>query len=168
MRQLTNPMADLVDVVVEDDRWLGVELDALAQKICAASMWFLEFDPAHYEITLLACNDTRITSLNADFRAKPTPTNVLSWPEIDLAAKVDGDMPGAPAPSELGNIAIAYETCQTEAHAQNKTFTDHISHLLAHATLHLLGFDHIREKDAALMEGFEVKILANLGIADPY
>lgn len=161
-------MADLVDVVIEDDRWLSVRLAQLAEKMCAASLSQLGLDPSEYEIALLGCADRRIADLNADFRDKPTPTNVLSWPELDLAAETDGDTPDLPAPGELGNIAIAYETCQAEAISQNKTFTDHISHLMVHGTLHLLGFDHIRQKDAALMEGFEVKILANLGIADPY
>jgi probable rRNA maturation factor len=162
-------MAELVDVIVEDDRWSRVELDALAQRVCAASLGAFGLDPTKYEIALLACDDTRIAVLNGDFRDKPQPTNVLSWPAQTLAAKTDGDMPEVTrAPSELGDIAISYDTCAHEATAQNKPLTAHISHLLAHATLHLLGFDHIRQKDAALMEGFEVKILASLGIADPY
>jgi probable rRNA maturation factor len=161
-------MDDFVDAVIEDDQWLSVNLADLADKVCAASLHGFGLDPTEYEIALLGCNDQRIAALNADFRAKPTPTNVLSWPEIDLAAENDGDMPSAPSTGELGNIAIAYETCRAEAHAQNKTFSDHVSHLLVHGTLHLLGFDHIRQKDAALMEGFEVKILASLGIKNPY
>jgi probable rRNA maturation factor len=165
MRLLINPM---VDVMIEDDRWSNAKLADLAALVCPASLRAFGYDPAGYEIALLGCNDARISGLNADFRAKSTPTNVLSWPEFDLAAKTDGDMPSRPSPGELGNIAIAYETCEAEAHAQNKTFSDHVSHLLAHGTLHLLGFDHIREKDATLMEGFEVKILASMGIADPY
>ncbi|NOX73272.1 MAG: rRNA maturation RNase YbeY [Alphaproteobacteria bacterium] len=162
-------MADLVETVFEDRRWQALGLDDLAQSACSATLRHLGIDPAHYEIALLACDDARIAVLNGDFRNTPQPTNVLSWPSESLAAKTDGDMPELTnAPSDLGDIAISFDTCTREAKAQNKPFTDHISHLLAHATLHLLGFDHIRQKDAALMEGFEVKILASLGIADPY
>jgi probable rRNA maturation factor len=169
MKAPTKRMADLVDTVVEDARWTPMEVDRLAEVACTATLKHLGINPADFEIALLACGDARIAVLNGDFRDKPQPTNVLSWPAQTLAADTDGGMPDVTrAPSELGDIAIAFDTCQREATAQNKPLTAHISHLLAHATLHLLGFDHIRQKDAALMEGFEVKILASLGIADPY
>jgi len=169
MRVPAKRMADLVETVFEDRRWQALGLDDLAQSACRATLRHLGIDPAHYEIALLACDDARIAALNGGFRDKPQPTNVLSWPSENLAADTDGGLPHATrAAPELGDIAISFETCTREAKAQNKPFTDHISHLLAHATLHLLGFDHIRQKDATLMEGFEVKILASLGIADPY
>jgi len=168
MRLLRKQMDDLVDVLIEDTRWEAFGLKELAQDMCAASLNMLELDGDDFAIALLACSDARIAELNCDFRDKPAATNVLSWPEVDLSAARDGGSPLPPKEGELGNIAIAYETCQSEARAQNKTFKDHVSHLLAHGTLHLLGFDHIRQKDAALMESLEVKILAKLGIADPY
>ena len=68
----------------------------------------------------------------------------------------------------MGDIAIAFDTCQREADAQGKRFDAHVSHLLVHGFLHLLGYDHISDEDAALMEGLEVEILATLGVADPY
>ncbi|WP_299691737.1 rRNA maturation RNase YbeY [uncultured Tateyamaria sp.] len=125
------------------------------------------------EVSLLGCDDARIATLNADFRDKPGPTNVLSWPDTDLAAATDGATPAAPDPDpdgavSLGDIAIAYETCAREALDQGKPFGDHVTHLLVHGTLHLLGYDHIRPGDAALMERTEVKILGNLGVPDPY
>jgi probable rRNA maturation factor len=169
MKALTNPMGKLVDVVIEDARWDAIDLVDLAEKSAVASLHMLNLDPSRYEIALLGCDDVRIAVLNGDFREKPHATNVLSWPSQDHSAKIDGDMPPMPSePMDLGDIAIAFGTCALEAETQNKPFSNHISHLLAHATLHLLGFDHIREKDAALMEGLEVKILASLGIADPY
>ncbi|NNK77112.1 MAG: rRNA maturation RNase YbeY, partial [Litoreibacter sp.] len=73
-----------------------------------------------------------------------------------------------PMALELGDIALAYETCAREASEQGKEFADHVTHLLVHGTLHLLGFDHINDADAARMEGLEVRILANLGLPDPY
>ena len=124
-------------------------------------------------VSLLACDDARIATLNADFRGKPTPTNVLSWPEEDLASDEDGGTPQPPRPDpdgtlSLGDIAIAYETCAGEAAAQNKPFSAHVTHLLVHGTLHLLGYDHIRDRDATRMETEEVEILGKLGLPDPY
>jgi probable rRNA maturation factor len=69
---------------------------------------------------------------------------------------------------ELGDIAIAYETCLREADAAGRAMADHTTHLLVHGTLHLLGYDHERGGDATLMEQIEVEILGKLGIADPY
>ena len=84
---------------------------------------------------------------------------------------MDGELPLAPRvgqDAELGDIAIAYDTCAREAMEAGKDLRDHTLHLLVHGTLHLLGFDHIRDGDAALMEGLETEILGKLGIADPY
>ncbi|MEL7181678.1 MAG: rRNA maturation RNase YbeY, partial [Pseudomonadota bacterium] len=120
---------------------------------------------------LLACNDARIAVLNEDFRGKPRPTNVLSWPSDERAAAIDGEMPAPPRPgpdNELGDIAIAFETCKREADAAGKPMRDHTLHLLVHGTLHLLGYDHERDRDATLMEGLETEILGKLGIPDPY
>lgn len=164
-------MSNLIDCVLEDDRW--ADLQAQADTACAATLTHLNLPADDFEISLLGCDDARIAELNADFRAKPTPTNVLSWPSDERAAEEDGAMPDLPEASnpmdaELGDIAIAFETCAREAAEQGKPMSDHVTHLLVHGTLHLLGFDHIRPKDAALMEGLEVEILASLGIADPY
>ncbi len=160
-----------VDLVLEDARWEGLEL--LAGRACAAVMAHLGYDD-DWELSLLACDDARIAGLNGAFRDKAATTNVLSWPSDERGADVPGavpervipDFPGAPL--ELGDIAIAYETCAREAMAQGKDFETHVSHLLVHGMLHLLGYDHIDDKDAVLMESLEVEILGNLGISDPY
>jgi len=154
-----------LDIIMEDDGWLGLE--ALALKAIPAALSHLGLAPAEHEVAILACNDTRISDLNHDFRDKPQPTNVLSWPSRDLAAETDGCTPDPPD-EELGDIAIAYETCVREASEQNKTFDDHVTHLLVHGLLHLLGYDHIRDGDAAVMENLERQILCKLGISDPY
>ena len=111
-------MADLIDCGVEDARWQGLE--AQAQTSCLAALARLNVADAGFEISLLGCDDARIAELNAEFRDKPTPTNVLSWPSEERAAVRDGDMPVLPDPNdpmqaELGDIAIAYETCAREA-----------------------------------------------------
>lgn len=159
-----------VDTIIEDPRWAEAGLEALADSACGATLSHLGLDPAAWEISLLGCDDARIAVLNADFRDKPRPTNVLSWPYDERAADADGAPPAPPQgpDPELGDIAIAFETCAREAQAQDKPLADHTTHLLVHGCLHLLGYDHIRPKDADLMEGIEVEILASLGVANPY
>ncbi|MCB2136326.1 MAG: rRNA maturation RNase YbeY [Rhodobacteraceae bacterium] len=164
----------LVDTLIEDARWNALALDDLAQAAALAALTEAGWPDAGYEISLLGCSDARIAVLNADFRGKPQPTNVLSWPSEERSAAEDGAQPGVvrpgaeDQPEELGDIAIAYETCAREAEEQGKPVTDHVAHLLVHGVLHLLGYDHIREKDAALMEGLEIRALAKMGLSDPY
>lgn len=155
-----------VDLIIEDERWRAAGLEVLAPRACGAALAHLGIEGA--EIALMACDDARIAELNAEFREKPTPTNVLSWPSEERGAEAPGGDPIPPEDLELGDIAIAFETCQREAAEQGKDFANHVCHLLVHGTLHLLGYDHIDEKDAALMEGLEVEILGKIGIADPY
>ncbi len=155
-----------VDLILEDHRWQAAGLAALAERACGAALDHLAV--AGCEISLLACDDARIAALNADFRGRPTPTNVLSWPSEERGAAEPGGDPAPPNELELGDIAIAFDTCAREAEAADKPFADHVSHLLVHGTLHLLGYDHIDDKDAGVMEALEVEILGKLGIADPY
>ncbi len=163
----------LVETLTEDSRWDALDLEALAEKGARAALERLGLDPRAYEISLLACNDARIAELNADFRGKPQPTNVLSWPSEERGAARAGEMPHLPRPApprpvELGDVAIAYDSCAREAKEAGRPLDDHALHLLVHGTLHLLGFDHERDADAELMEGLETEILAQLGVADPY
>lgn len=161
-----------MEVIVEDARWQAAGLEALAVRAAQATLAHLGLDPEAWEISLLACDDSRIMALNADFRGKPGATNVLSWPAEDLAPKMAGDMPLPPMPNGneacLGDIAIAWETCAREATEAGRPLADHITHLIVHAVLHLLGFDHIRDPDATLMETTEIGILGKLGVPDPY
>lgn len=155
-----------IDVVLEDARWGA--LPALAERAGQATLAHLGLDG---EVVVMGCDDARIAALNADFRGKPQPTNVLSWPAQDAAPRAPGDLPQvAPDPDDpaLGDIAIAFETCTREAAEQGKTFDDHVTHLLVHAILHLAGYDHMNDPDAERMEATERAILATLGISDPY
>lgn len=106
------------------------------------------------ELSILLTTDGAIRKLNALYRGKDKPTNVLSFPADDSLM--------------LGDIAVAYGVTAREAKAEHKTLTAHLSHLVVHGVLHLLGYDHEDEKDAVTMERRERKILADLGIADPY
>ncbi len=167
-------MVELVDIVIEDSRWDALGLPVLAERAASAALNGLGLATKGFQISLLACDDARIATLNAEFRGKPAPTNVLSWPSEDRAADQAGDEPDRPQPgtqadpTELGDIAIAWDTCAREAQAQGKPIAAHVTHLIVHATLHLLGYDHIEDEDAALMEGHEVRILASMGLPDPY
>ena len=158
----------MIDVIVESGAWDEDALMGLANTAIDATLAHLSLDAQSFEIALLACDDTRIIELNGDFRAKPTPTNVLSWPSEERASDVPGIHPEAPDDIELGDIAIAFETCAREAETQEKPFEAHVSHLLVHGTLHLLGYDHINDADAVLMEQLEREILGKMGIPDPY
>jgi probable rRNA maturation factor len=165
-------MEPLVDTVIEDPRWEGI-LPPLAESAARATLADLSLDPAGFEIVVMGCDDARIAGLNAEFRGKAVPTNVLSWPSEDRAADAPGGMPQLPEgpaddPEELGDIAISYETCAREAAEQGKSLDDHVTHLIVHAILHLLGYDHIDDSDAALMEGTEIRVLAKLGVSNPY
>lgn len=162
-----------VDIVFEDERWETAGLEGLAARAFGACFAHLGLEAGRFELALLACDDARIAVLNEDFRAKPTPTNVLSWPSEERAPASPGARPELPKagdgpPCELGDIAIAYETCAAEADAAQKPLADHITHLLVHGFLHLLGYDHICDEDAALMEACEAEILGTIGLSNPY
>jgi len=163
-----------IDILIEDDGWHAAALEALTAAACAAVMAELQLDPARFAVSILACDDARIATLNAEFRGKPTPTNVLSWPSEDRAADAPGDMPHLPVvpadgpPEELGDIALALGVVTREAAEAGKPVDQHLTHLIVHGLLHLLGFDHTTDPDAALMEGLETRILATLGVPDPY
>ena len=161
----------LTETLIEDDRWQGAGLGPLAERAAQATLAHLGLDPDAWDISVLGCDDARIAVLNADFRDKPQPTNVLSWPSQERAAATPGAAPELPVPGpdpELGDIAIAYDTCAREAHEAGKPLSDHVTHLIVHAVLHLLGYDHIRDEDATLMQAIEVAILGKLGLSDPY
>ncbi|MEM8849528.1 MAG: rRNA maturation RNase YbeY [Pseudomonadota bacterium] len=149
-------MSHRVDVVVEDARWS--ELDRLAGVAVRAALEELEA----CEVAVLGCDDARIATLNGDFRGKSQPTNVLSWP----SERRHPDTP--PTDPDLGDIAIAYETCAREAAEQGKSFEAHVTHLLVHASLHLLGHDHVDDAEAERMEATERRIVRSLGFPDPY
>ncbi len=110
------------------------------------------------EISIMLTDDDAIRELNAQWRGKDQPTNVLSFPAPGAVEKRQS----------LGDIVIAYETCEREAGAELKTFQAHITHLIVHGFLHLVGYDHEEEAEAVAMESLECEILSALGIDDPY
>lgn len=160
-----------IDILIEAPEWEAMNLPDLAGAACDAALTELNLDPSYFALSILACDDARIAALNAGFRGKPTPTNVLSWPSEDRAPDAPGDTPMLPTAQgdpELGDLAIAYQTCAREAADGKKPLADHITHLIVHGLLHCLGFDHETDADAELMEALESQILARLGVANPY
>ncbi len=159
-----------VEVVIEEQAWDDVGLEALAGRAVAAALERLGLAPAEWEVVVLGCDDARIAALNKAFRGKAQATNVLSWPSAERGAGWPGEAPAAPDPAEpeLGDLALAWETCVAEAAEAGRPLDAHVTHLLVHGCLHLLGYDHETEPDAELMERLETGILEGLGIADPY
>jgi probable rRNA maturation factor len=146
-----------IDVDVEDPNWASAvpDVEAWVQRAALAAAADREGS-----IAILLTDDGTVRDLNARFRDKDRPTNVLSFPGADMP------MPGA-AP-HLGDIVLAYGICAGEAEAQSKTLSSHLTHLVVHGVLHLLGQDHQTDPEAEAMEAEEKAILAALGIADPY
>jgi probable rRNA maturation factor len=111
------------------------------------------------ELSIVLTDDAEQRVLNRDWRGIDKSTNVLSFPQIE---------PFGPVSGLLGDIILARETLEREAAEQAVSFEDHFTHLVVHGFLHLLGYDHMDEDEALVMEGLETQILASLGVADPY
>lgn len=163
-----------IETILEDARWQEAGLEALADAALGAVLSELGLTGQAVSVCLMGCDDARIAALNAEFRGKPTATNVLSWPAEDRAAARAGEAPARPAARpgeaaiELGDIAIAFDTCAREAAEAGKPMAEHVSHLVVHGLMHLFGYDHVDDADAALMEAAEARALALLGVCDPY
>lgn len=165
-------MINIADILIEDKRWNDFGLQNIADKTFKIIFESLTLS-SKWKISILACNDAKITELNIEFRDKLTATNVLSWPNYNLKSERVGELPKKPLLSvyeedSLGDIAISFDTCKREAADSNVDFIDHTTHLLMHGCLHLLNYDHINEADAIIMEELETRLLKVMGIADPY
>ena len=150
------------DIAINADGWQSEDsLRMLVDRVLEATLHGLEFDDVDSELSLVFTDDANIRTINAKWRQIDKATNVLSFPAFPIQP---GQRPGP----VLGDIVIARETVQHEAQEENKTFDDHLSHLIVHGLLHLTGYDHQNDDEAEQMESLERKILASLGISDPY
>jgi probable rRNA maturation factor len=111
------------------------------------------------ELSIVLMDDAGQQVLNQQWRQIDKPTNVLSFPQIE---------PFSPVLGLLGDITLARETLERETAELGVSFADHFTHLVVHGFLHILGYDHIEESEALVMEGLETQILATLGVDDPY
>ena len=155
-----------IDLLIEDETWLRLcpPVEALVMEVSRV----VGEDPdvvAHVRsgstVAISLASDDRVKGLNAQYRGKDKPTNVLSFPNDDSVA-----LPGEPP--HLGDIMLARGVVEAEALDQNKSIENHIAHLVTHGLLHLVGYDHIEDEDADMMEGLEADILARMGITNPY
>jgi probable rRNA maturation factor len=149
-----------VEIVRHGDAWAPAQVtDAILKQAARAAILAAPFLPrGTYQVTIVLTNDAEMRNLNRTWRGKDAATNVLSFPADD----------GIREPGLLGDVVLAYETTLTEARQQNIALQNHVSHLIVHGVLHLLGFDHAEDEAAELMENLERTALASLGIADPY
>ncbi len=145
-------MSIQTDIAIEDEGWNAFDLDALCDQAIVNVCAVLGYEEDS-ELSIAFVDDARIQELNRQFRNKDKPTNVLSFP-------MDGMM--------LGDIVLSSETIEREATTQGKMFEHHLTHLIIHGFLHLLGYDHMNEDSASEMEAIEIKALAQMGIDNPY
>ncbi|MDB5535162.1 MAG: ybeY [Devosia sp.] len=148
-----------IDINRNDEAW-PEDLDPLAER---AVLEALKQSKAKVkgaaELSILLTNDEEQHELNKQWRGKDSPTNVLSFPQIE---------PFGPVVGILGDITLARETLEREAVDQGVSFADHFTHLVVHGFLHILGYDHMTDAEALQMESLETQILAKLGVDDPY
>jgi probable rRNA maturation factor len=150
----------------------GVDWEALAQRAATAALertmhgeWLTL--PVTIEVSVRLTGDHEVQTLNAQYRQKDKPTNVLSFPMVQpdlldgIANTDDGEV-------LLGDIALARGVCEREAAEKGISVEDHATHLIVHGTLHLLGYDHLEDGEAEAMEAIEIDALAALGLSDPY
>ena len=122
--------------------------------------------PGRFEVSVLLAGDAHARALNRDWRGRDRATNVLAFPSLTPEALARAGADGVDVP--LGDIVLAHGPLRREAEEQDKTLADHLSHLAVHGFLHLIGYDHEQAAEAARMEALEARVLAGLGIADPY
>ena len=151
-----------IDYYLEDERWSthsGLNDEYITRIVDAVLNTQTIDSDLQAELSVVFSNDEQIQVLNKDYRGKDKPTNVLSFPQDG------GEVPGLLV---LGDIILAYETIAREAEEQEKDFFDHLTHLIVHGVLHLLGYDHENDQEAEEMEALEVEILRILEVKNPY
>ena len=165
------------DVVIRDSVWLDiagfedVELEHYISNVLFLVLKYTNFLKyvMQVEVAVLLGDDTELQKLNHQFCHKDEPTNVLSFPTHEF---IGGDFSSVVLHNNeiffLGDVAISYQRIYSESIDQAKTFKEHFTHILVHAFLHLLGFNHIKEFEAEQMEKIEIAIMHSLGFKDPY
>ena len=153
----------VVDVAIEAGSWASeTALQALAERAIRAAVSVIGSEPDEGgAISLLFTGDAEIQVLNREWRGKNKPTNVLSFPAPEMINPGDELQP-------LGDIILAYETVAREAAEEGKQFDHHLTHLIVHGFLHIMGYDHETDEEAEEMEELERKALRTLAISDPY
>lgn len=148
------------------NRWVACFPPDLEQRCDAAARVTLSHERGSFELSVVLVDDAYMRGLNSTYRKVDAPTNVLAFPCIEIEHPYSAESRS----HNIGDIFIAYETTLAEVGDETSAskLTDHLAHLIVHGTLHLLGYDHETESEAAKMERHEVTILTKLGVADPY
>jgi probable rRNA maturation factor len=162
MSRTTEPPGIAIDLSIACASWKRALPSAasVARKAAVAALAQSGKKLGAAELSLVLADDATVQDLNARWRDKDAPTNVLAF--------ASGEKPAKGKPVLLGDVVLAYQTVAREAKEQKKRFADHLRHLVIHGVLHLLGYDHIKSTQAKRMETLETRILATLGVADPY
>jgi probable rRNA maturation factor len=162
----------MLDIAIDADaEWDSSSWDGLVRRAAEAAIAESAFpqlttSSRPVELSVRLTSDEEVQALNAAWRGKDKPTNVLSFPQLE---RDDLGSIAAEGPElMLGDVVLAHGTCAREAEEKAIPLEDHAAHLLVHGTLHLLGYDHGDDAQAQAMEQSEVRALARLGIADPY
>ena len=151
-----------IDISVDAGGWPSDrELEMLARLAVEVTLRVCPDIKGTSELSVVFTDDSTVQKLNAQWRARDKPTNVLSFPAFSFDGK-------GTLPPMLGDIVLAGETVRREAALEGKPFEHHLSHLVVHGLLHLLGYDHEQETEAEAMEALERRALAALAIPDPY
>ncbi|HTO61655.1 MAG TPA: rRNA maturation RNase YbeY [Bradyrhizobium sp.] len=162
---IPNSYLPATEVLVTADCWREQpDAEAVILRAVATAAATVDAETGAAELAVMLTDDAGIRTLNNNWRGIDKPTNVLSFPALQPTAPPGDDDP----PRMLGDIAIAYETLRREADAEAKPFDHHLSHLVVHGFLHLIGYDHETDAEAEAMEALEREVLAQLGIPDPY
>lgn len=165
-REIDTPDGNIIEITIATSVWQQEIVDEFAD-FAAHSLDFMQdfFDLPALSVSILLDNDARIRQINRDFRNQDKATNVLSFPAAMDDDEDDGDGDDL---LFLGDIAIAFETVDGEAHAAEIDFLHHLSHLFVHGVMHLLGYDHETSDEADEMEALEIAVLGAFSIPDPY
>jgi len=165
----------VIDILVSASAWRPFHPETTVRTAAglalAETRWRASgLDRVSVELAIELADDSRVAFLNAAFRGKEEPTNVLSFPAFEITALEDAlhAAQGSPQPLPLGDVILSFETVRTEAAAQGKPFSHHLTHLVIHGVLHCLGYDHQDPEEAGIMEELERRCLGHLGVPDPY
>jgi probable rRNA maturation factor len=158
-----DPGPSFFHLLTEHDGWREIDgAEAAVRRAYDAAVAMLPDMLAERDVSVVLSSDEAVAALNARYRGKNRPTNVLSFPAAPLAPVIEGEKP------PLGDVIIARETLISEATDEKTPLLFHLSHLTVHGLLHLAGFDHETDREAERMEAQERLILASIGIPDPY
>lgn len=160
---MTDPLD--VQVLVRAGAWKkALPRVAATCRVAARAAYARKRRRASAEVSVLLAGDAFVRALNRDYRGQDKATNVLAF----AAQEGGGPKPRPGATVMLGDVVVAYGTSAREAAREGKSLGDHLSHLVVHGLLHLMGHDHDTDRKARAMERLEAKVLAGIGVADPY